>query len=228
MKSKKSNDVGTLYLKGYNLLQVFGWSYIFYKSMTNDYSSTLEANLWQTIKWPVIVFQHAALLEIIHAMVGLVKSNVAITIFQVLSRVMVVSGILLATPYNYGASSPGLPLAIFAWSVTEIIRYMFYFMNLNKAVPYLLTWLRYTLFIILYPIGITGELLCMYAATKYASSHPDAWSYRLPNSWNFIFSYHLVLVLVMLSYIPLFPQLYLHMFGQRRKILGSNALKKAQ
>lgn len=40
------------------------WSYILYKLLTNDYSSTIEANLWQNIKWPVIIFQHAALLEV--------------------------------------------------------------------------------------------------------------------------------------------------------------------
>ncbi|CAK9817120.1 Very-long-chain (3R)-3-hydroxyacyl-CoA dehydratase 2 [Anthophora plagiata] len=228
MTSKQSSNIGTLYLKAYNLAQVFGWSYIFYKFVTNDFSSSLEANLWQNIKWPLIIFQHAAVLEILHTVVGLVKSNPALTTFQVLSRVIIVSGAFLATPSNYAISSSGMPLAILAWSITEIIRYLFYFLNLNGSVPYLLVWLRYTLFIVLYPIGITGELLCLYSATKYASSYPDAWTYKLPNTWNFIFSYYTILVIIMLSYIPIFPQLYCHMFAQRRKILGNDASKKAQ
>lgn len=61
---------------------------------------------------------------------------------------------------------------------------------------------RYTTFIILYPIGITGELLCFFAAVKYASANPTAWSYVLPNTMNFTFSYLYFLVIVMLSYIP--------------------------
>ncbi|XP_012240509.1 very-long-chain (3R)-3-hydroxyacyl-CoA dehydratase hpo-8 isoform X1 [Bombus impatiens] len=227
MKSKKTNNVGLLYLKTYNLLQVFGWSYILYKFVVNDFSSTTEANLWQNVKWPVVIFQHAALLEIIHAATGLVKSNPVLTTFQVFSRIIVVSGVLLATPNNYAASSYGLPLAILAWSITEIIRYLFYYMNLNEFVPYFLTWLRYTLFIVLYPIGVTGELLCIYSAVNYANSHPEFWSYKLPNSWNFIFSYYFILITIMLSYIPLFPQLYLHMFAQRRKIIGGETSKKA-
>jgi hypothetical protein len=27
--------------------------------------------------------------------------------------------------------------------------------------PYILTYLRYTLFIVLYPMGVTGELICV-------------------------------------------------------------------
>ncbi|XP_034185873.1 3-hydroxyacyl-CoA dehydratase 1 [Osmia lignaria lignaria] len=227
MKSKKPSNVATLYLKAYNLIQVFGWSYILYKFLINDFTVS-EPNLWRNVKWPVIIFQHAAFLEIIHAATGIVKSNPILTIFQVFSRVIIVSAVLLATPYEHAASSPGLPLAILAWSITEIIRYLFYFMNLSGFVPYFLTWLRYTLFIILYPIGVTGELLCLYAAIKYAGSHPEAWSYTLPNACNFTFSYYITLIIVGLTYIPVFPQLYLHMFAQRRKILGVDASKKAQ
>ena len=73
---------------------------------------------------------------------GLVRSNPVITTFQVLSRVMVVCGVILATPDNYAAASPGLPIAILAWSVTEIIRYSFYFTNLIGFVPQFIIWLR--------------------------------------------------------------------------------------
>lgn len=227
MKSKNSSNVGQLYLKTYNLTQVLGWSYILYKFVTNDFSSASNVDLWNSVKWPVIIFQHAAALEVLHAALGLVKSSALITFVQVVSRVAVVSGVILATPEKYASSSIGIPLAISAWSITEIIRYFFYFMSLNGSVPYFLTWLRYTLFIVLYPIGVTGELLCTYQAVGYASAHPDAWSYRLPNSWNFIFSYYFILVLQMLLYIPFFPQLYMHMFAQRRKILGTDASKKS-
>ncbi|XP_076662533.1 3-hydroxyacyl-CoA dehydratase 1 [Halictus rubicundus] len=227
MKSKKSSSVGTLYLKTYNLTLVFGWSYILVKFLQNDFSFTVDESLWQNLKWPLIIFQHAALLEIIHAMMGLVKSNAMLTLFQVSSRIIIVDGVLLAIPYSE-ASTTGIWMAVLAWSITEIIRYLYYFMNLNNYVPHVLSWLRYTLFIVLYPIGVSGELLCAYAATQYARSHPDALSYTLPNSWNFAFSYLYLLISVMITYIPVFPQLYLHMFAQRRKILGRDSLKKAQ
>lgn len=155
-------------------------------------------------------------MQIVHAATGIVPSNPVITTFQVLSRVMVVCGVVMATPT--GQISPGLPLALLAWSVTEIIRYGYYAFNLLGSVPAVLVFLRYTTFIALYPIGVTGELLCFYWAQDFARE-VKVWSVEMPNRFNVTFSYLYFLWFVMLLYIPLFPQMYLHMFAQRRKIL---------
>ncbi|XP_032666298.1 very-long-chain (3R)-3-hydroxyacyl-CoA dehydratase 2 [Odontomachus brunneus] len=224
-KSKKPGIFGKLYLALYNFIQTLGWSYILYQ-VIQYYINPLNNTLWNKAELSVVVFQNAAVLEVIHTTIGLVPSNVIITTFQVLSRVMVVVGVILATPYTYAAASPGLPLLLIAWSITEVIRYFYYFLNLFAIVPHIMIWLRYTTFIILYPIGVTGELLCFYAAVRYASTYPHAWSYVLPNTWNFTFSYLYVLIGIMLLYIPLFPKLYMHMFAQRRKMLNSNAAVK--
>ncbi|EFN63345.1 Protein-tyrosine phosphatase-like member B [Camponotus floridanus] len=225
MKSKKPSALSKFYLASYNLGQTLGWSYILYQ-IIQHYINPSRETLWDKTELAVIIFQNAAVLEILHAATGLVPSNVIITTFQVFSRVMVVVGVILATPYKYAAASPGLPLALLAWSITEIIRYFYYFAHLVNFVPHILVWLRYTMFIILYPIGVTGELLCFYAAVQYSNANPDSWSYVLPNKWNFTFSYLYILITVMLAYIPLFPRLYMHMFVQRRKILNPNAVAK--
>jgi very-long-chain (3R)-3-hydroxyacyl-CoA dehydratase len=78
--------------------------------------------------------------QILHAATNIVPSNVLITVFQVFSRVLVVCGVLLATPT--GPMSPGLPLTILAWSIAEVIRYLYYALNLLGTVPYLLVWCR--------------------------------------------------------------------------------------
>ena len=41
------------------------------------------------------------------------------------------------------ASSPGLLLVSIAWSMTEVIRYSFYFFSLLNFIPYPIQWLRY-------------------------------------------------------------------------------------
>ncbi|XP_012264951.2 very-long-chain (3R)-3-hydroxyacyl-CoA dehydratase 2 [Athalia rosae] len=220
-KNKEPGIIGKSYLIAYNLGQVLGWTYLLYQIQGYYLGLAGNKSLWNTVGTTVVLFQNAAVLEIFNAVTGLVPSNPLITIFQVFSRVMVVCGVILATPLEYAAASPGLPLALTAWSFAEIIRYLYYFLNLTGQVPYLVVWLRYTGFIALYPIGVTGELLCFYAAQQYAQVNSDAWSYTLPNAWNFTFNYNSLLIGVMLLYIPLFPQMYLHMFAQRRKILGS-------
>lgn len=84
---------------------------------------------------------------------------------------------------------------------------------------------RYTTFIALYPIGVTGELLCQWAALP-VIARTGAYSVAMPNAWNAIFNFYGVLIAIMLSYIPIFPQLYLHMFAQRRKVIGGKGKKE--
>ena len=49
----------------------------------------------------------------------------------------------------------------------------------------------------------------------------DLLSVHLPNALNVTFSFPLVILGIMLLYIPLFPPMYLHMFTQRKKVLGT-------
>lgn len=84
---------------------------------------------------------------------------------------------------------------------------------------------RYTTFIALYPIGVTGELLCFYWAQSYVKE-TQLWTVELPNAWNFTFSYFYFLWFIMALYIPLFPQMYMHMWAQRRKVLGGGGKTK--
>ena len=57
----------------------------------------------------------------------------------------------------------GAGVMIISWATVEVFRYMFYAAAIitgdsTKKTPFPLFWLRYSLFAILYPTGITGEL----------------------------------------------------------------------
>lgn len=219
-KERKTSPVTKAYLIAYNGLQTVGWSYLLFQLANYYLLGHKEQPLYEYVKWTVIIFQNAAVLEVIHAATGIVPSNPVITAFQVASRVMVVCGVLM--PTLAARLTIGLPLALLAWSVTEVIRYGNYTLSLIDMVPYFIKWLRYTTFIALYPIGVTGELLCIYAAQQEVSK-TKLWTISLPNTLNFAFNYQYFLIFVMLLYIPLFPQMYLHMFSQRKKVLGRPA-----
>ncbi|CAH1403351.1 unnamed protein product [Nezara viridula] len=212
-----------LYLFSYNALQFLGWSYLLYQVVIHYASGKDSSSLWEAVKFTLMVFQNAAVLEVLHVMLGLVKSNVVITAMQVASRVMVVCGVLSVTPT--APRSIGLLLLLIAWSVTEIIRYLYYAVNIYTKVPFFIVWCRYTFFYVLYPVGVTGELLCFYAAQKFVKQH-HLWSMDLPNVANFTFSYHYFQLAIMASYLPLFPRLYLHMVSQRKKIIGGESGRK--
>uniref|UniRef100_A0A1I8C1U6 Very-long-chain (3R)-3-hydroxyacyl-CoA dehydratase n=1 Tax=Meloidogyne hapla TaxID=6305 RepID=A0A1I8C1U6_MELHA len=103
--------------------------------------------------------------------------------------------------------SIGVPMLLIAWSITEVIRYSFYALNLINAVPSVLIWMRYTFFILLYPLGAGGELLTMFAALPEIAERKH-FTIEMPNSANFAFNFYWAVILLALTYIPLFPQLY--------------------
>ncbi|EDM11328.1 rCG52580, isoform CRA_b [Rattus norvegicus] len=150
-------------------------------------------------------------------MAGIVPSSVVLTSFQVMSRVFLIWAVTHSV--KEVQSEDSVLLFVIAWTITEIIRYSFYTFSLLNHLPYIIKWARYTLFIVLYPMGVTGELLTIYAALPYVRQ-AGLYSISLPNKYNFSFDYHAFLILVMISYIPLFPQLYFHMIQQRRKVLS--------
>lgn len=60
---------------------------------------------------------------------------------------------------------------------------------------------RYTFFYVLYPLGVTGELLVYWTSLGYVG-RTKMWSIELPNRLNFAFSLWTAIFLVMLVYIP--------------------------
>ena len=67
---------------------------------------------------------------------------------------------------------------IFSWSITEAIRYAFYTFSLLGIEPYLLTYLRYTTFYVLYPLGAGSEALLIAATVpNWLSSSSTFWEY---------------------------------------------------
>lgn len=115
------------------------WTYLLYL-LLKYHLSLKSVSLYDSVKWPLLVFQNAAVLEVIHAAIRIVPSNPVMTAMQVASRVMVVCGVLLTT--QAARETVGLHLALAAWAVTEVIRYGNYAFNLIGSTPKIITWLR--------------------------------------------------------------------------------------
>lgn len=216
-------NLSSLYLILYNLALALGWTVITVKLLVHLFVHETYVGLYAEVKTLLNVFQTLALLEVVHAATGLVRSNPVITGFQVISRIFMVWGIVYMVPE--AQDQLGFPLLCFAWCITEVIRYSFYLGSLVQYTPFPLQFLRYTLFIVLYPMGVTGELLSVYSSLPHIRER-GILSIPLPNVANLSFDYYSVLLFVMLLYVPFFPQLYLHMFSQRKKVLGSSKQNK--
>lgn len=211
-----------LYLIAYNGVQTVGWSYILFKALKFLAIKQSGAGLWTECCTSVTIFQSLAILEVLNCILGLVPSSAFITFFQVASRVFMVWAIV--NPVERTQNSFYLPLMLTAWGVTEVVRYSYYFTNLVGRPPKFLTWCRYSLFLGLYPLGVTGEMgtICMALDTI---KKKQLFSISLPNQANISFNFYYFCLLVLLSYGPLFPQLFGHMLRQRRKVLGQSTTR---
>ncbi|KXJ27736.1 very-long-chain (3R)-3-hydroxyacyl-CoA dehydratase 2 [Exaiptasia diaphana] len=222
-KVRRLPQTVTLYLVLYNAIQAIGWSLILFVGISHFVRQHCYKGLYSAVRIPLLIFQTAAILEVVHCAVGYVRSSVFLTGFQVASRLFLTWAVVYSIPQVQDCL--GVAAFIFAWSLTEVIRYSFYVCSLVSVLPYALQWCRYTFFIFLYPIGVTGELFTIYTSLPFVKAS-NIYSYPLPNMVNFGFSYYVFLVLVMFSYIPIFPQLYFHMLAQRQKIISSPPPKK--
>lgn len=147
--------------------------------------------------------QAIAILEVVHALVGLVRAPVLTTAMQVASRLAVIFGVVLMFPSS--AACTAFTTMVVAWGITETIRYPFYWASLSGGVPNFLKWARYNLFIVLYPLGASSEAILIFRALPQAQLlHPY---------------YNLFLKALLLIYPPSFYVLYMHMWAQRSKVL---------
>ena len=151
----------------------------------------------------------------------LVRSSVVNNLTQIMSRISVlwIYFDMLTAQDESAKGTIGFPMLLFAWTITEIIRYTFYAQSLLDIVSDSLVWCRYSFFIILYPLGVAGELLVILASLPSIRA-TNLFSYPLANRANISFSFEYFTYFFMLMYIPGFGHLYTYMLGQRRKILG--------
>lgn len=228
--------IAKLYLLAYNAALIFGWGYVLFLSGTTFASKGASA-VYEAVEQPLLVAQTAAVLEVLHAMLGIARSPVMVTAMQVSSRLMVVWGVLYIAPPSRVASLPvfsadgveygiGVPSLMFAWGVTEVIRYSFYFFKLLGRVPYAITWMRYTFFIVLYPIGVASELFCAYSGFDHIVK-TGALSYPMPNEYNIAIHFPSVMIMFFAGYVPGFPMLYTYMLNQRKSVVGKGKKKQA-
>ncbi|KAK4157084.1 hypothetical protein C8A00DRAFT_40451 [Chaetomidium leptoderma] len=162
------------------------------------------------------ITQTCAVIEILHALTGVVPAPVFTTLMQVASRLFLMWAVCWPFPQNN--TSVFYSSMLLAWSLTEVIRYSYFALKQVDEVPGSLHWLRYSAFLVLYPIGISSEVAMTLQALFYGpASSLTPW-------------YPYALVMVLLSYIPGSVILYSHMLKQRRKYLGAGktAEKKTQ
>ncbi|KAD7479162.1 hypothetical protein E3N88_02298 [Mikania micrantha] len=175
-------------------------------------------HVYSNVEKPLLLAQSAAFLEILHGIIGLVRSPISATLPQISSRLYLVWGVLYSFP-EVVQTHPLISSLVISWCITEIVRYSFFgTKEAFGSTPYWLLWLRYSTFLVLYPTGIASEIAMIYNALPFMKES-GLYSVRMPNKWNFSFDYYYCALVVLAVYVPGIPHLYGYMLGQRKKTL---------
>ncbi|RDB16662.1 putative very-long-chain (3R)-3-hydroxyacyl-CoA dehydratase [Hypsizygus marmoreus] len=167
---------------------------------------------------PTAFVQSLAVLEVVHVLLGWVRSPLQTTAMQVASRLFLVWGVV--EQFEVVRSNPLYTTMVLSWAMTEVIRYSFYACNLLGLEPYPLLYLRYTTFYVLYPTGASSEAFLIYASLPSSSPLHPSW---FESAWKLTDFARAALFLV---WWPGLYAMYTYMISQRRKVLGASAKSK--
>ncbi|XP_025878626.1 very-long-chain (3R)-3-hydroxyacyl-CoA dehydratase PASTICCINO 2A-like [Oryza sativa Japonica Group] len=209
--------VRRLYLSIYNWVAFIGWAQVLCYMTLALLDKGHEA-VYAAIERPLLFTQTAAILEILHSIVGLVRSPVSSTLPQITGRLFITWGILWSFPETQ--SYIFVTSLLICWCIIEVTRYSFYGMKESFGfTPSWLLWLRYSTFIACFPVGVVSEICLAYTVLPFMKAS-EKYCLRMPNKWNFSFNYFYANVFFMAFYVPVVPYLFHHMIAQRKKALS--------
>lgn len=205
------------YLLLYNVTLLCGWLTYFIVFAVQSLTTRSIEHTFDKCVTLLQVVQYVPVVEVVHSVLKIINAPVVTTFIQVFSRVMVVA---VLSAFKHSAVSIGYVMISVAWSIAETVRYVYYVVNVvdKGKMWYWLVWCRYSLFIVLYPVGVSGELITLWRSME---------ELKKVNVMNGVRLSDCVMV-VIVGYVPGLVMLYLHLLKQRGKVLGKVGDKKKE
>ncbi|CAL7937362.1 unnamed protein product [Xylocopa violacea] len=222
----RKEDLKKVYLIIYNLCQFVGFIYIL-TVMAIMYSRDGPACMKETyaaVGNAMKFVQLIQFLEVMHSIFGYTKSSTLASFLQVGGRAFILFTMIEAE--SRMQTKPVIFYLFLVWSTVEIFRYPYYITQLLKIEISFLTWLRYTIWMPLYPLGFLCEGIIILRNIPYFEE-TQRFTISLPNSWNFAFHFPSFLKIYLLIFcLPVMYFLMSRMNQTRYKKLGKSKLKK--
>ncbi|XP_063704602.1 very-long-chain (3R)-3-hydroxyacyl-CoA dehydratase [Culicoides brevitarsis] len=215
-----------VYLILYNLLMWIGYMYIVIV-MGIRYYAYGEASMPETYEALGPAFKFCQLLqylEVMHPMFGYVKGGVLMPFIQVSGRAFVLFCMIEMEQRMW--TKPVVFYIFVIWASVETVRYPYYLSQLFELEIGILTWLRYTMWIPLYPLGILCEGVIILRNIPYFEETKRL-TVEMPNAWNVTFDMPTFMKIYLLVLaVPGTYMMMSHMAKTRAKKLGSERWKK--
>lgn len=214
-----------VYLVIYNIAMFVGYLYIMAVMGVRYYRDDVQsmAGTWEAVGSAFKFCQLLQYLEVMHPMFGYTKGSPLVPFLQCSGRAFVLFAMIEMEPRMQ--PKPVVFYLFLVWASIELVRYPYYITQLISIELSFLTWLRYTLWIPLYPLGILCEGVIVLRNIPYFEE-TDRLSVHLPNVWNFTFDMPTFLrIYLLILAVPGAYFMMSHMSKTRAKKLGPKSWK---
>lgn len=222
-----SADRKTVYLIMYNLYQFIAYFYIVLVlsiTLSRDGFIEVSKTTYKTVGPAMRCSQALQYLEFLNALVGYTKGSPLFPFLQVTGRNFILFAIIHAE--SRIQEMPVVFVLFMVWSLVELIRYPYYIISLvKKEIPFL-TWLRYSVWVVLYPLGFLCEGTVLLRSVPFFEE-TKRFTVAMPNKWNFTFD--MVAFMKIYMGFVLLPGLYVvmkHMTKLRVKKLKTPTINR--
>ncbi|XP_038622884.1 very-long-chain (3R)-3-hydroxyacyl-CoA dehydratase 3 [Tachyglossus aculeatus] len=228
MESRVSDDSFVTLKKGYlfmyNLVQFLGFSWIFV-NMTVRLVILGKDSLYDTFHSMADMMyfcQMLAVVESANALIGVTRSPLLPSLIQLLGRNFIL--FVIFGSLEEMQNKAVVFFVFYLWSAIEIFRYPFYMLACIDVDWKLLTWIRYSIWIPLFPLGCLAEAASVIQSIP-IFNESGKFSFTLPPPLNFTVRFsaflqgHLILL-----FLRLFVN-FRHLHKQRRRQLATKKRK---
>ncbi|CAF5060359.1 unnamed protein product [Rotaria magnacalcarata] len=141
----------TNWLLFYNLFQFMAYLWVFTRLIMHFISNGHFNNGYKLVENPIKLCQSLSVLEIVHPLIGFTKGDWFSPLMQFSGRNLI---LFIVINFNQQIKlSPFISYLFLVWSCVELYRYPYYGIRLLNKDNRIITWLRYTIWIVLYPLG---------------------------------------------------------------------------
>jgi len=209
-----------IYLFIYNTFMFCGFLYAFL-ILTIKYSREQEEFLPKAFSTVGNVFkflQLMSILEILNPLFGYTKGSVFEATIQVGGRLIFLFIMIDSEPRMQ--EKPVVFYLLLTYASIEIVRYPYYLFRVYDMEVGFLTWLRYTIWVPLYPLGFICEGVIALRNIPYFEE-TEKFSVLLPNQYNLSFYFpNMIRAYLLFGFFPLLYTQMWHMYKLRCKRLG--------
>ncbi|XP_039251681.1 very-long-chain (3R)-3-hydroxyacyl-CoA dehydratase-like [Styela clava] len=215
------------YLVLYNVIQFLAHCYIFFFLTVNIFRGGTKLfpiaydRCGNAVHFAVVL----SFMEAVHPFTGIMKGSWITPLMQVFGRNFALFCLWLAA--DFIKHEWYVTVLLLAWSSIEMVRYPFYVCETANIPSRIVTWLRYSLWIPLYPLGVSMETV-LYIRVSQVFAERGMYELNMPNAFNFTFKFiWLIRLYVALLLYTIVTVMIPHMWKMRqRKLNGRRKYKQ--